>query len=440
MRVWVVVATGVIVAVLAAGHGAEGAAPHAATFGINTTEDSVDVAPGDGDCQDAGGQCSLRAAVAETNALPGADTITVPAGTYELTLPENPEGHLVVTDDLTVTGAGADTTTITQPDGVADPTRIFELPCGERVLQIEIKGVTISGGRQAYGFAVADGQGGGIDNCGNQVRLLKVALTSNTAGRGGGLFSQGGSVTMSESLIANNVGHIGAAVFGSPISLTNVTVSGNTARDPKDTVGGEASVIAGTAFYPDAVTGLVLTNVSVVDNQALANKRMYVFLGGEFKNSLFGQFQDCWGNISGGHNLSVSDSCRVNEEAGDLAVAPEQVAVGPLADNGGPTLTHALLPGSFAINGGDNSGCPATDQRGVARPQGGTCDIGAYELEIAATPTPVPTPTQAPAALPPTGGDRDGDRLSLALPAFGLTLLGGVAAGYWLRRRSHGAV
>ena len=52
---------------------------------------------------------------------------------------------------------------------------------------------------------------------------------------------------------------------------------------------------------------------------------------------------------------------------------------GPLAENGGPTLTHALLAGSPAINAGDDSACPATDQRGVARPQGPHCDIGSVE-------------------------------------------------------------
>ena len=50
-----------------------------------------------------------------------------------------------------------------------------------------------------------------------------------------------------------------------------------------------------------------------------------------------------------------------------------------LADNGGPTFTRALMPGSPAVGAGDDNGCPGTDQRGVARPQGASCDIGAYE-------------------------------------------------------------
>ena len=53
--------------------------------------------------------------------------------------------------------------------------------------------------------------------------------------------------------------------------------------------------------------------------------------------------------------------------------------LGPLADNGGPTLTHALGVGSPAIDSADAGACPATDQRGVARPQGAGCDVGSFE-------------------------------------------------------------
>lgn len=52
-----------------------------------------------------------------------------------------------------------------------------------------------------------------------------------------------------------------------------------------------------------------------------------------------------------------------------------------LADNGGPTLTHALLGGSPAIDAADDAGCPASDRRGVARPQGASCDVGSYEQQ-----------------------------------------------------------
>ncbi|NNC99145.1 MAG: hypothetical protein HKN85_03085 [Gammaproteobacteria bacterium] len=63
----------------------------------------------------------------------------------------------------------------------------------------------------------------------------------------------------------------------------------------------------------------------------------------------------------------------------DQDVGPGGAGVDVLADNGGPTLTHALLVGSPAIDAAVGT-CPATDQRGVARPQGAGCDVGAYEF------------------------------------------------------------
>jgi len=89
---------------------------------------------------------------------------------------------------------------------------------------------------------------------------------------------------------------------------------------------------------------------------------------------------DCSGTITSlGHNLESADPCAF-AATGDLSNT--NPLLGPLADNGGKTLTLALLPGSPAINAGTNVGCPATDQRGVPRPQFGTCDIGAYEFVL----------------------------------------------------------
>jgi hypothetical protein len=83
------------------------------------------------------------------------------------------------------------------------------------------------------------------------------------------------------------------------------------------------------------------------------------------------------GSVSEGYNLVDDTSCNLTEPT-DLVVA--NAMLGPLQNNGGPTETHDLLPGSPAIDAGSVS-CPppATDQRGVARPQGTACDIGAVE-------------------------------------------------------------
>ena len=79
---------------------------------------------------------------------------------------------------------------------------------------------------------------------------------------------------------------------------------------------------------------------------------------------------------SAGHNLASDRSCPFRLPSDLQNTNP---LLGPLANNGGPTDTLALLPGSPAINAGGSVGCPATDQRGVPRPPG-HCDIGAFQL------------------------------------------------------------
>ena len=89
----------------------------AASFTVDSTADAVDASPGDGVCAASAGQCTLRAAVQETNARRGADSINVPAGTYVLAIPGAGEdasatGDLDITDDLTITGSGAGRTIV----------------------------------------------------------------------------------------------------------------------------------------------------------------------------------------------------------------------------------------------------------------------------------------------------------------------------------------
>jgi hypothetical protein len=81
-----------------------------------------------------------------------------------------------------------------------------------------------------------------------------------------------------------------------------------------------------------------------------------------------------------GGNLVTDGSCA--PVAGDRIVAPGAAGFGPLGDNGGPTPTHPLLPGSPALDMALAGVCPATDQRGIVRPQGVACDAGAFELEV----------------------------------------------------------
>jgi hypothetical protein len=83
---------------------------------------------------------------------------------------------------------------------------------------------------------------------------------------------------------------------------------------------------------------------------------------------------------SQGNNLGSDATCTFFMASGDQNSVDPQL--GALQDNGGPTPTRALALTSPAVDGGTNIGCPATDQRGIARPQGARCDIGAYELVL----------------------------------------------------------
>ncbi len=375
------------------------ALPHAtpaagASFAVNSTVDAVDANPGDGACADATGVCTLRAAVMETNALPGADAITLPAGTYVLTLlgggprlqhesviqPAGSEGPLAITESLTVAGAGASSATVKGPSPAYGG--VFALPFTYPPPSVTLSDLAIRNG-------LSQG-GGGIRNDNSSLTLARVILSHNSAdgSNGGGVYN-GGSLTVAGSSIDNNDGQRGGGIYNTSTgtaAVTNTTFSANTA------------VMQGGATFNLGSAAVALTNVTIMGHSTRSDNVGGVVGPTQLKNTVLLDSDpgpNCgYGVDSLGHNLSSDASCGLTGP-GDLQnVDPK---LGPLADNGGPTQTHALLPGSPAIDAGDNSGCPATDQRGVARPQGAACDIGAYEYQPPA-PTPPPAPTAPPAA------------------------------------------
>ena len=346
-----------------------------ASFTVNATHDAVDAAPGDGVCADTGGACTLRAAIEETNALPGADAIAVPGGDYA--------GKVTVTDSVTINGAGAAATTIRgQSPTIGSVITIGT--CGQSetlALTIVITGVSITAGLF---------QGGGLLNCGHALNLTAVAVRGNGgAGLDGGGIWNGGSLNITDSTISDNWAQEGAAILNDragTLSLLNSTISANRS-------------IAGTgAIRSLSADPIVIGNVTLLETAPRPDGYSGIFGAAEIRNTIIangGLGSNCASAVTSlGHNLSSDNSCGLGGP-GDLNNVQPQLT--GLQHNGGPTLTHGLYPNSPAIDAGDNAACPATDQRGVARPQGIACDIGSYEY---VTPPTAP-PTEPPIDTPP---------------------------------------
>jgi hypothetical protein len=191
-----------------------------------------------------------------------------------------------------------------------------------------------------------------------------------------------GTLEITDSAITGNMGGGLSVIHGGAI-LTNVTVSGNSSSGCGAGIENSAAMLASNV----TVTG----NTSANGGAGVCNSGTFIFRNTILAGNTAPFVPDCAGGrslTSQGYNLiGNSMFCII---AGDVTgnLLDVDPLLGALTDNGGPTPTHALLPGSPALDAGDpgmpgNGGtaCPATDQRGVVRPQppGGACDIGAYE-------------------------------------------------------------
>ena len=161
----------------------------------------------------------------EANALPGADAIDVPAGTYTLSLSGTGEdaaatGDLDITDNLTLTGAGLATTII---DGGAID-RVFHILSGNTV---DISAMTVKNG-DTIGPNL---EGGGIFNSGGFLTLSDSSINANTSGHGGGIGGRGGTTTLENIVVSGNTSaSFGAGIFGQggTMTISGSTVSNNT--------------------------------------------------------------------------------------------------------------------------------------------------------------------------------------------------------------------
>jgi hypothetical protein len=441
---------------------------------VNTTADPVtnfgDVDPGDGLCfsglTDLNGdnvplpECTLRVAVHELNTLAGADSLDVPAGTYTLHNRACCEGNgdafvergdIDITDDLTLNGAGADTTIVEADDSAyGGYDRVFDVWNGTSDVTLQnlhIRngwasdqtfnnggGVRVVGGSfLTVTNAIFSGNkgncvGGAIYNWGSRTSVFDSVFTDNQAGgscghggaihndsggtlvvdgstfqgnsavddggaiwtdaattiadstfddnsaqHGGAVRQRGGSSTIEGStFVSNDAALFGGAIDfngGNTMSITNSTFSANTSANRGGAMTGNPAglTLNGVTFKDNTATNSV-GGVAVSEFSTVFNT---IFDGNTPTNC------DAGWNFATGNNLTSDATCFA---AGGTDLVSTPADLGALADNGGPTKTHAISADSPALDAADGDVCLDVDQRGINRPAGEQCDIGAYEF------------------------------------------------------------
>lgn len=351
----------------------------------------------------------------------GADILVLPAGsTQTLATTNNVENGLpIVTTPITIQGNGS---TIRRIGGINPPLfRIFQVnPTGRLILQQ----VTLSGGRLAAGFGGAVANLGALTVTGSTLSgnaantagaVASIGATATTTisnttiadndatGLGGGIVNfTNATLTIVNSTISGNTAPIGGGLVNflgqGSTNLTNTTISGNTATGAGGGVlnqaGGSLRLTNCTLTRNIAgaqgggvvnVGSLTLDSTLISGNIAPASREVFQATGSVAANNfnLFG-----FNNVSGVTGFIPG----INDVVPAAGITPAEILEDTLADNPPGTTppalpitqTHALIAGSPALDA-VTTGCPlpATDQRGLARPSGTACDIGAYEFAAA---------------------------------------------------------
>jgi predicted outer membrane repeat protein len=350
---------------------------HAVTFTVTSASDA--------------GPGSLRQAIADANAAPGADTITFSVGgTVTLTT-----GSLVVSDALTIDGPSASSLTVSgnNLNGV-----LTVSPAG---VTLGIDDLTLANGRASNGGAIFNNRG--------TVTVSRTVFSQNSATTGGGAINNlAGTVTISDSTFSGNSAFAGGAienVEGGALTITSSTFTANSGLP-----GGAISNFGVSATSPSTAT---ISNSTFAGNTAVVGGAIFnlrwgnvrathsTFAGNSASGSPGGAVHNQGATITLENSIFAGNGCEgfdIADGGGNLdwpaSGCPGVNAdpkLGPLADNGGPTRTLAVEPGSGAIDAAVAANRLPTDQRGVLRPQGAGCDVGAFESDAADTTPPVIT-------------------------------------------------
>ncbi|HXP89224.1 MAG TPA: choice-of-anchor Q domain-containing protein [Bryobacteraceae bacterium] len=405
-------ALGAALAILA---GCSASAAFGNTIGVANTNDS--------------GPGSLRSAMASAAA---GDTIYFNPKAIQLPATITLTSTLFINQSLTILGPGASLLSISGGHAVGviyiGPARV-----------VSLSGVTIQNGN-AY-----PGAGGGIFNDG-ALTLSNSILSGNNAAIGGAIYNQQNTLTLSNSTLSGNSAEYGAGIYNfGTLTVGNSTLSGNSSSYAYSEGGGifnegTLSISDSTLSGNSAYIGGGLLNLqgvpATLSNSTLSGNSARSYGGGIYnEGTLTLSFSTLSGNsapyaggiynssgsallkntmvakspggncsvaagilTSLGHNLSDDPTCasRFNQP-GDMNSTGAGLDPAGLNNNGGPTPTIALLPTSVAVDAIPVSACTdvaghpfSTDQRGVARPQGRACDIGAFELVPAGAGLPLP--------------------------------------------------
>jgi hypothetical protein len=208
----------------------------------------------------------------------------------------------------------------------------------------------------AAGFGGA-GTGGGIYIASGSVQMVNDTLAANSATGGDG----GEAPSAPVAGAGGNAQGGGIYAATGTLNIVNCTIAGNSVRSGEGSQNGHQAnpgLGQGGGIY-DASAGVTMTNTILAGNAANTS-------GPDGQNA-----------ITGDYNLIQNPSGIALSGATSHTITGRNPDLGPLQDNGGPTPTEALLPGSPALGAGTSAGAPSTDQRGV--PRGSPPDIGAYE-------------------------------------------------------------
>ncbi|MCA9232087.1 MAG: hypothetical protein KDA57_15670 [Planctomycetales bacterium] len=351
---------------------------------------------------------SLREAIELTNANPGADTITFDAALNGGSiLMDDASGEMLITDAVTIDATSLTSgITIDAGDGTDDifntndGYRIFLIDDGTAALiDVEISGLTLTGGD-----TLAPVNGGAILNRENLV-LASSTISGNAGARGGGIYSYSGTTIINRSTLSGNdsfTGGGGIYQYGGALTVTESTISGNSAKlgggigvyqsdvsITRSTLSGNSAVLRGGGF--NQYQGMATFSHSLITgNTAPTSSEIEVaFTGGGSATfdafNLLGNSSKTTAQSLVGVTVGATDILATSDGTNPTALTA--ILNTTLANNGGPTLTHALVAGSPAINAGDvgamagMGGVPEYDQRGFpfGRVREGRIDIGAVE-------------------------------------------------------------